>query len=703
MIGRRKSKMRPNKMAILVGLLCAALSAGYLASQAKDDKAEVALQAAIKTETVDGDLRSAIEQYKKIIAMPGAGRVTVATALLRMGQCHEKLGDADTQEARKAYEQVVREYADQAAVAAEARTKLAALGRGPGSTPAVRVRQVWAGPWYGGMGAPSRDGAYLTFRTESEDLAIRDLATGKIRQLTKHPGVQQSAYQSVPSPDGKQVAYSWYNDGLWELRVVGVDGAAEPRVLFANPELKGEVYACDWSPDGRNVLATLYRKDESQILLVSSLDGSVRVVKAKVISPSRSRFSPDGRYIAYGFSPPGSTGHDIAIVAVDGKGETPVVQHPADDILFDWTPDGKRLLFGSDRSGAMGAWLIQIADGQPAGTPELVKPDLGLDIAAMGFTRNGSYYYGVHTEMSDVYIAEIDLATGKLVSAPSAATQRFVGSHSKPDWSPDGRQLLFLSKRGPGSWGARAFCVRSTESGEVRELASKLDRMPLARWSPDGRSLLGMANHPTDGIGLYLIDVQTGDFVAVPRPPGGFGYLPAASRDGKTIIYQGEIKEPKKYCVLLRDLETGKNKELYCFADPTHFASRLTLSPDGSQLAFVIREGGSSVLKVIPAAGGEARDLLRGVEIPFCEAPIAWAPDGRSLLFLKQPEGRNQKTELWLVPVQSGEPRKLELAAEGMTDICLHPEGRRIAFTSVQNRDEVWVLENFLPAEKTAK
>src|SRR5512137_2233309 len=119
--------MKPTKLILLAGVLCAALSAGYLASQAKDNKAEVALQAAIRTETVDGDLRGAIEQYRKIAALPGAGRATVATALMRMGLCHEKLGAADIQEARKAYEQVVREYGDQAAVAAEARAKLAAL------------------------------------------------------------------------------------------------------------------------------------------------------------------------------------------------------------------------------------------------------------------------------------------------------------------------------------------------------------------------------------------------------------------------------------------------------------------------------------------------------------------------------------------------------------------------------------------------
>ncbi|OGD14664.1 MAG: hypothetical protein A2V76_08610 [Candidatus Aminicenantes bacterium RBG_16_63_14] len=89
-----------------IGLIGAALLAVFLtallAAGQKNDQAELALKAAIKTEIVDGNLKGAIELYKKIAALPGAGRATVATALLRMGQCHEKLGDADLREARKA-------------------------------------------------------------------------------------------------------------------------------------------------------------------------------------------------------------------------------------------------------------------------------------------------------------------------------------------------------------------------------------------------------------------------------------------------------------------------------------------------------------------------------------------------------------------------------------------------------------------------
>ena len=138
--------MKPIKLILVLSLLGGSLSAGAPASPAQDNKAEIALQAAIKTETVDGNLKSAIEQYKKIVALPGAGRATVATALLRMGQCFEKMGDVELREARKAYEQVVREYADQAATAAAARAKLAALA-GAENAPsgsALSVRRVWA-------------------------------------------------------------------------------------------------------------------------------------------------------------------------------------------------------------------------------------------------------------------------------------------------------------------------------------------------------------------------------------------------------------------------------------------------------------------------------------------------------------------------------------------------------------------------------
>ena len=669
---------------ILSIAVAAALGAGLALTEAPRS-AEVQLKAAEHKQQVEGDLKGAIEQYRKLAQ--GRDRAVAAKALVRMGECYEKLGDA---ESRKAYERVLREYADQTGAVAEARARLTALkSAGP---PTITVRQVRA-PKTDIFGAPSRDGAYLTFRDDSsEDLAICDLATGQIRQLTKRQSVGQSTYASIPSPDGKQVVYTWYQDGIYELRVVGLEGT-ELRVLYRNAETSW-VVPTDWSPDGRSILTVLDRKDgTSQMALVSVRDGSVRVLKTfNERSLGRPRFSPDGRYIAYAFPQrPGSEERDIFVLALDGGRETPLVQHPANDGFLDWTPDGKGILFSSDRTGTMGMWWTQVAEGKSQGTPELVKPGVGPNFSPMGFTRNGSYYYGVKTRMNDVYIAELDLATGKLISAPSLATQRFAGSNESPDWSSDGRQLLYLSRRGPGAWGPRAFCVRSTESGEVRELVSKLNRVSWVRWSPDARSLLATGQHPTGEFGKFRIDIQTGDFERIVK--NTYGWPATWSRDGKAIFHNIWRS------ILVRDLETGQDKELHSLADDSsHYVGGLALSRDGRQLAFAISESGAKIIKVMPAAGGEARELLRGdgslMRSGF--GTLAWAPDGLSVLFARRTSSSG--TELWLVPVQGGEARKLDLAAENMRDLSVHPDARHIAFTAGRDRSEVWVMENFLPA-----
>lgn len=678
-------------------LVVAFAQAAFTSAQKEDPR--LLLEKATKLELVDGDLKGAIAIYEGILNVQGVPRLVAARALLHLGECHEKLGHA---EARKAYERLVRDFADQEEEARRARARLAALGEPDRAT---RVRQVWAGPDDDFLGAPTRDGRYLTLQDwDSQDLAVRDLATGQKRRLThKDPGLE-SALMSLPSPDGQEVAYCWYNkDQFYDLRIVGMDGS-NPRVLWASSQMKW-VELTDWSPDGKSILAVFQGRDKkNHIAQIAVKDGSVRVLKAfDQQAPQRPRFSPDGRFIAYGFPQgPRAEGHDIFLLAVDGGREGPLVQHPANDVLFDWTPDGRRILFGSDRSGTMSAWVIQVADGKPRGTPEVVKPDLGQDVNPMGFTQDGSYYYRVRTGMTEVYIAELDLATGRRLAESSPVTQRYAGSNHGPEWSSDGRQLLFLSQRAPGVWGARAICVRDMESGDVREVPSKLERMVDPRWSPDGQYLFVIAQQPAGEFSPFRIDLLTGDFERLDlKAPVGWGF--AWSPDGKAFFYhRGDNGRTKTTLIVVRDLVTGQERELFGVAEPSNYRAGVALSRDGRHVAFAVREADSqsNVLKVVPAQGGEAREVLRGVEMPF-PGSVAWTPDGLSLVFTGKPDPRGSKTELWRVPVQGGEPRKLDLVADNIRDLRVHPDGRHIAYTAGKDRQEVWALSNFLPAAET--
>src|SRR6185295_83722 len=109
--------------ALLAAIVLASLLPAIRLSAQKIEFAEGQLHAAIRKEMVEGDRKCAIALYEQVLASAMGNRAVAARALIRLGQCYEKLGNA---EARKAYERVVKEFSDQKD-ASEAQALLAAL------------------------------------------------------------------------------------------------------------------------------------------------------------------------------------------------------------------------------------------------------------------------------------------------------------------------------------------------------------------------------------------------------------------------------------------------------------------------------------------------------------------------------------------------------------------------------------------------
>ncbi len=576
-------------------------------------------------------------------------------------------------------------------------------------TEGIVIRQVWA-PALDTMGTVSPDGRYLSYVNWTKgNLAVHDLKTGENRDLTdegtwaKPP---QFCDVSIWSPDSRQVAYAWFNEEFCDLRIVGLDGS-KPRVLHNDPK-SGYALPRAWSHDGKHILALLSKKDrKNQIALVSRANGSVRVLKTLDWRyPLNMSISPDRRYIVYDFPPQEkSPERDIFLLATDGSRGIPLIEHAADDLFPVWAPDGNRIVFGSDRTGAMGLWALQVVDGKPQGSPELIKKDMGR-FDPIGFTRNGSFYYSVPSGIRDVYTARLDLGTGKFLAPATEVTQRFVGTNFAPDFSSDGKYLLYLSQRGrsPFGLGSRVLVIRSLESGKERVLSPKLAfhrAHSRPRWSPDGRFILVAGRDVKGRQGCYRIDAQTGEVTSlVQRGPDEKPLVgPVWSADGKAILFR------RGGSVVLRDLESGQENVLHSFLDHIH---TWALSPDGQQLALAVpskdqvRVFNSNVLLVMPATGGETRELFR---VPAAEeiTKVVWTPDGRQLLFVRSPGPLHKEEGLWRIPAEGGEPQvlALDLTIDQLRSLRFHPDGTRIAFTAGDYKQEVWVMENFLP-EPTA-
>src|SRR5512143_2497844 len=78
-------------------------------------------QQALSKEQADGNIDEAIRLYQRVIEAGASDRALTARALLQMGRCYEKLGRDG---ARKSYERLLQEFADQKDVAAQARARL---------------------------------------------------------------------------------------------------------------------------------------------------------------------------------------------------------------------------------------------------------------------------------------------------------------------------------------------------------------------------------------------------------------------------------------------------------------------------------------------------------------------------------------------------------------------------------------------------
>jgi thioredoxin-like negative regulator of GroEL len=126
------------------GWLLALVAAAGLMAADTAGQANLMMEAARKKEVVDGDLNGAIKQYAEIVARFKSDRAATAAALVGMADCYQKMGNS---EARKVYEQVLREYADQKEPASTARARLGLLSGAARANSETTSRRVWVGPY----------------------------------------------------------------------------------------------------------------------------------------------------------------------------------------------------------------------------------------------------------------------------------------------------------------------------------------------------------------------------------------------------------------------------------------------------------------------------------------------------------------------------------------------------------------------------
>lgn len=675
-------------------------------------------QRAVMAERTAGRLDSAIALYQRVVRSAGADRPLAARALLSMGHAYEALGRA---EARGAYERLLREYGDQREPAAQARARIAALdpsarrsGSSSSSTVAM-IRRVSRDPHDFRTGTVSPNGRYVSYTNEETgDLAVHDLSSGTNRLLTANGQIERSngwAAGSMISPNGLDIAYVWYADSAGkrrsELRVVPLRGGISRAVT---PRDMAYLELCGWSPDGKSVLAVVGRSSmpdgRGALALVDVERATVHRLRDFAFSSALgASVSPDGKWIVFAVPVHDELGRNpsIRVMAADGSHEHALVDHPSASWRPIWTPNGRGIVFQSDRAGSVGLWFLDVVDGEARSEPVALMSDVRQQ-ELLGFASDGRLFY-TPMPLVDISVVALDARTGEVLGEPRSVMKRFIGMNRDPDVSPDGRLLSFVSVRPPGSHTGLLVIV-DLASGDQREFSPPLVAFQHQRWSRDGRSILLVGRALNRDNGFYRFDPVTGTLDALTTSPR-LSFIPAAwSADGRSIFYPRIDSASLNTSVWRYDLDDSTHRVVYA---PDSLLSVRAIAPslDGKWLAFnaTYRNG----------AGASAQ---RSVALSLATHELHALESGNGYVSLTSLAGgdvlglrhrsSDSVTELWRVSLGAGTSRKLafELRAKTADWPRVAADGSRIAFSIVRddpNAGGIWTMENFLPAPKKGK
>jgi Tol biopolymer transport system component len=217
-------------------------------------------------------------------------------------------------------------------------------------------------------------------------------------------------------------------------------------------------------------------------------------------------------------------------------------------------------------------------------------------------------------------IYTIALETGTITRLTSGPGWR----DEKPVWSPDGRQIAFVSTRE----GNYDIYVMQADGTGVRRLTDHAAIEHDPSWAPDGRSIIFTGER--DGRGeLYRVWL---DSARVDRITSGFNraIMPAVSPDGAQVAYAGQtIRWFQIHTTPIAGSDAGAQ---LTSGDP---ACRPAWSPDGRTLAYVVGENPSRI-GALDLASRQVRTLFSHERL-WSYYP-AYSPDGRWLAFGVSPE-----------------------------------------------------------------
>ncbi len=363
----------------------------------------------------------------------------------------------------------------------------------------------------------SPDGRFVAYEAEGDIWSV-EIATGAARRLTTSAGPDRSA---AWSPDGRAIAFVTSRWGQGGVYVMDARGEREGLRRITEDGFSGGNPV--WSRDGTAVFVTAARDEHFYSRAIYRVPASggpaVRLTPEDNARNGWPSPSPDGRRLAYVSDRSGFL--NIWTMAADGSDHRPVTRVPQDQdypendyihtMGLRWSPDGRRLLYFTNRLGNLDLMVVDVASGA---TEVVAHRDGSHHPVGWLDDRTVAYVYESHQTLPDLYLQPLGGAARRLTHSSHALFQpdHFDRLESVTWRSEDGVEVHgYLRRPREVPAGARLPALVVSHTYNVGQFYNQWN--PIFTYIVESGYVMLMVNHRgSNGYGTAFRDLPKGDW-----------------------------------------------------------------------------------------------------------------------------------------------------------------------------------------------
>jgi Tol biopolymer transport system component/DNA-binding winged helix-turn-helix (wHTH) protein len=386
--------------------------------------------------------------------------------------------------------------------------------------------------------------------------------------------------------------------------------------------------------------------------------------------------SPDGNTIAFSSDRTGSFEIYVKQIIAGAK-EVQITSDGAGNFHPAFSPDGNLLAYYSRKRG--GIWIVPVTGGAPKQLTEFGgSPAWSPDGKTIAFA-NGNHLLDPtgRNANSPETLWLVAVESGE---EPRRLTQPNspAGGHSSPNWSPDGRRIVFDTNDPSFS---EVWSV-SANGDDLKKLSGDLAFATDAVYAPEGKSVFFVANI---GSSLYQVNLSpVGDAIGEPVKiydvsNSRIRSLSVAAKANR-IAYSAMTLSSNLWSISVNpggDTVQGESIDLTQSANTRN--TQPAFSPDGKQIAYAAYDAANHLqIWTMNADGRNKTQITSGEQ---CFSP-SWFPDGKRIAFRSE---RGNQINVSSVTIEGAKVKNLFELDHSTNVVRLSPDGRQFAFSSTRN------------------